>query len=303
MYFKVTLHVFVLSILFLNSSCIRDYLGNTPSEKEARADLEQILSDFAITEEEKNATAHAELFLSEGSTVNFVLKNNANPSIATLTRDQWIGFFTSWDYEYFPVYSNIDFSIKRGLAANSHLFQGFRDGHPDLFGNDLFLYVNTPNGWKIVSLSSTITAPDDETDYDGLGIEGISPYEIFNRFRIAFDENDQEALTTLFVNSTAPCFRFKKAFSENFDTNRHTAGVFLNQLGSLDTNVHIVFDRLNIDIKDQYTSLASASYTISNGHKKLEKGRLLATLVGTPEQGWKLSAIVFSVTTSIATFR
>lgn len=300
--FTTIYFAFAIALLILHTGCVNDYLGSGPSKKETKEELQQLLVDFAVTEEDKNAEGHAALYLSENSTVNFVLKSNGSPAIATLTRDQWIGFFTSWDYDYFPVYSDIEFSIEKGLAADSHLFQGFRDGNEDLFGNDLFVYVHTPEGWKIVSLSSTITAPDDTTDYSDLEIEA-STQVIFQDFKTAFDSRAATDFTSLFSTPTAPCFRFKKVFSETYDANTHTAGVFLEQLNGLPSNIKIDFQRLNIDVKDQYTALASASYTISKGAKKLEKGRLLTTLVGTPSEGWKISAMVFSINKSSALIR
>ncbi len=292
-------YTLVIALLIFNCGCVNDYLGGGPSKNETKEALNQILVDFAVTEEEKNAEAHGALYLSENAMVNFVLKSNGNPSVASLTRDQWIGFFTSWDYEYFPVYSDINFSIEKGLAADSHLFQGFRDGNEDLFGNDLFVYVNTPEGWKIVSLSSTITAPDDTTDYSDLEIEA-STHTVFENFKTAFDARSETEFTSLFSTPTAPCFRFKKVFSETYDTNAHTAGVFLDQLNGLPSTIKIDFQRLKIEVKDQYTALASATYTISKRAKKLEKGRLLTTLVGTPSDGWKISAMLFSINKSSA---
>ncbi len=300
--FTTISYAFAIAFLIFNTGCVNDYLGSGPSKEETKEELQQLLVDFAVTEEEKNAEGHAALYVSENSMVNFVLKSSGSPVIFTLTRDEWIGFFTSWDYEYFPVYSDIDFSIEKGLAASSHQFQAFRDGNEDLFGNDLFLYLNTPDGWKIISNSSTITTPDDTTDYSGLEIEA-STHAVFQDFKTAFDSRAETDFTSLFSTPTAPCFRFKKVFSETYDVNAHTAGVFLEQLNGLPSNIKIDFQRLKIDVKDQYTALASASYTISKGAKKLEKGRLLTTLVGTPNEGWKISAMVFSINKSSALTR
>ncbi len=294
---------FPIAITFLIwlTGCIADYKGGGPSKTETRSELRQLLSEFAVSEEEKNAEAHRALYLSDAATVNFVLKNNGSPNTATLTRDQWIGFFTSWDYEYFPVYSDIEFTIKKGMALDSHLFQGFRDGEEDLFGNDLFMYVNTNEGWKIVSLSATITAPDDPTDYTDLQI-GSNPETLFKELKNAFDSKDQDAFDQSFIAPNAPCFRFKNRFTENFTANAHTAGVFLHQLDGIDANAQIDFSNIKLSIKDGYTARASASYTIALGRRTIEKGNLLATFIGTLEQGWKLSAMVFSIDKSLASY-
>ncbi|MEO0527364.1 MAG: hypothetical protein AAFZ89_09065 [Bacteroidota bacterium] len=293
--FKTSLLFVSTTCLFLLIGCIDNFGGGPRKQKETREALGKILQDFVITEEAKDGANHSQLYVSNGSTVNFVLKSNGNPVITNLTRDQWIGFFTSWDYEYFPVYSDIDFTIKRGMALDSHLFQGFRDGQPDLFGNDIFLYVKTPDGWKIVSLSSTITAPDDTTDYDAIGPLEASPYMVFDHFTRTMEQQDFEAFTGLFINETAPCFRFQKEFDVPYSQDAHTASAFFRETQEKTPGGTINFQALKIEIKDQYTAQVSSSYNLKNDYGIVEKGEILATLAGTPTDGWKITAMLFSI--------
>ncbi|WP_340202450.1 hypothetical protein [Ascidiimonas sp. W6] len=298
-YFLKTTTVITIVIL-LFTSCINDFSGSTQPKDETIDRLNEILVDFGVTEEEKDAEGHAALYLSESSTINFVLKNYGAPNILSLTRDQWIGFFTSWDYEYFPIYSGINFVVKKGMAADSHSFQGFRDGEPDLFGNDIFVYIQTPDDWKILNLSSTVTFPDDTTNYENLGPIEEVPETVFYNFEQAFKDNNLELFESLFVSNTAPCFRFKTLFQDQYSNEKHSAAAFFETLDTSNSNLQIDFKNFKIDIEDQFTALLSAKYTIKKDGLFLEKGQILSTLVATPDQGWKISTVLFSIDKSFA---
>ncbi|MGB7395947.1 MAG: hypothetical protein WA913_16290 [Pricia sp.] len=284
-----------LAVCLLSASCIKDYIGGPKAYKEDKKELKDVLQDFAFTEEEKDAEGHAALYLSPFSTTNFVQKNFGSPFAVSLTLDQWIGFFTSWDYEYFPVYSDIKFMIKSGMAIDSHQFQGFRDGEPDLFGHDFFVYIDTPDGWKIVSLTSTVTQPDDTTDYNSVEPVSGNPEAVFGNFEDSFGAVDGDTFQSLFISGTAPCIRFKKSFTAAYSDEVDSATGFFAQLPGANSGLEMDFDHIDVRIKDGYVAVASATYTMRDNGKLVEKGRMMATLAGTPPEGWRITAALFSV--------
>ncbi|MHA7060162.1 hypothetical protein ACWGOQ_0023245 [Aquimarina sp. M1] len=282
-----------LSIPMFITSCYDDFSGGVYQHIETKKHLLNVLKDFAISEKEKDADAHRDLFLSSSSSVNFVLKNNGNPNLVSLSRDQWIGFFTSWDYEYFAEYSDVKFYIEDGIALDSHHFQGVRDGIDDLYGNDIFLYVKTPAGWKIVTLSSTIVAPDDTTDYSVVPIIEESPEQLLFDFEEYYNQQKESEFKSLFLSELTSCFIVDEVFEDTYSDEVHSVNGFFNEVIA---GQKIVFSHTKTKIKDQFTGVISSSYKIIDETGQIiEKGKMLSALAGTPNNGWKIAGMVFSV--------
>lgn len=290
---SIPVFLFLVSGLLI-TSCSDDFSGEINEQIKTKKELIKVLRDFAVSEKEKDADTHRELFLSGSSSVNFVLKNEGNPNIASLSRDQWIGFFTSWEYEYFAEYSDIKFYIEDGIAIDSHIFQGVRDGANDLYGNDLFLYVKTPSKWKIVALASTVVTPDDTTDYEMVPDIEESAEQLLLNFEKHYNQQNESEFIGLFLNELTSCFTVDEVFEDTYSDDVHSAKGFFNEAVS---GRGIVFSDTKTEIKDQFTAVISSSYKIideTTGHIK-EQGKMLSTLAGTPSNGWKIAGMVFSI--------
>lgn len=296
---KMLTFLFVWLIAMFTSSCNLIDLDGGDShpgyDTVTKRELNKVREEFAKTEENKDGETHRELFLSMSSQLNFVLKNYGNPFLAGLSRDQWIGYFSSWDYEYFPVYSDINYYIENGVAIDQHHFQGYKNNTEDIYGSDLFMYVKTQDGWKILGVSSTITNPDDNTDYTFLSSISASPYEAFSSFENGFNERDSPDFESAFVSGNVSCFRFKNELREAYDDNLHSATAFYRSIPDDIGKIKLKLTKLNIDVYDQLTAVAASHYTVSKGDVVLEKGTMLATLIATPDMGWKISSMVFSI--------
>lgn len=288
----------VFASVFLSSCEYIDIEGGEPVPQPQRATkdkIDSLLEEFATTEENKDGEAHQELYLSASSQLNFVMKNYGNPFLAGLSRDQWIGYFSSWDYDYYPVYTNIEYYIEKGVAIDRHNFQGIKNEAEDIYGVDLFMYVNTRGDWKILNISSTIVNPDDHTDYSALSLGSSTPYEALESFEKGFNKRDFASFESAFTNTNAACFRIKNNLKEAYSADTHSASVFYESVPANVSGLNINLEQVNIDVHDQMTAVASSSYTIRKDNTILEKGKMLATLVATPDMGWKINAMVFSI--------
>lgn len=299
--------VFLLALIasaFFFSCEFIDFDGENPAPNPNPATkdkIDHILEEFTISEEEKDGETHRKLFLSASSQVNFVLKNYGNPYLAPLTRDQWIGFFSSWDYDYYPVYTDHHCYIENGVAINRHFFQGYKNETEDIYGTDLFMFVDTQEGWKILNLSATVVNPDDHTDYPAISLGNTMPSDALDSFEKGFNEKDFPSFESAFTSSNASCFRIKNKLKEAYSDDEHSALAFYESIPANISGLNIQLDQEDISVHDQMTAVASSTYTIRKGHLVLEQGKMLATLVATPDMGWKISAIVFSISKQLGT--
>ncbi len=257
-----------------------------------KKEVSKEIAAFRQSEEEKNAETHRALYLSDQSALNLVLKQYGNPFIVSLPRDQWIGFFTSWDYAYYPVYTNQVFYVGNGMTINHHPFQGYKNEKPDIYGEDLFTYVQTANGWKLVNVTATIVNPDDTTNYKSKVWVSQNPAQVLVDVEKGVTTANWKLFSAAFLQEGVPCFQFTDVFTEPYETGKHSAKSFFDLLTSGNREMNLRHTK--VTIHDQLTAHASADYVIHVQGKVETKGEMLATLAATPNAGWKITSMMYS---------
>lgn len=300
---KATVFLFTLGIFAFITSCeLIDFENSGPHSKNPTATktkINKILEEFTKTEENKDKEGHRALFVSPSSKLNFVFKNNNNPFLVELERDIWIEVFSGWDYDYYPVYSNIEYYVGQGVAIDRHDFQGYKNGEKDIYGTDLFMYLETEKGWKILNVSSTIVNPDDQTDYASLSVVNSSPKVALESFERGFNERDSVLFGNAFTSLKSSCLRIQHKLRDAYSDELHSAHAFYKSMPEDIQGVKLELENPEIDIHDQLTAVASSEYSIQKDGVVLEKGKILATLVATPESGWKISSMALSVSSQL----
>lgn len=293
----------VLTLFALVTSCsllpIDDIRPGSPaSDKKA---IQEVVAEFAKTEAAKNGDAHRELYLSASSRLNFFQKNYGSPFLASLSRDEWIGYFMSWSYDYYPEYYNQKFYPSQGMAIESHSFQGYRDSIPDIYGTDLFMYVATADGWKLVNVTSTVINPDDATDYSTVESIDANPEVVLSAFEEGLNTQDKAAFEATFMSISTPCFRFKGIFETAYADDQHSADAFYDAFAD---HSGLVFQLkgVQVTVYDQLVAVAKSNYIIKKDGLIIESGEMLATLGATPDMGWKITGLALSIRKQMASF-
>lgn len=296
---KASVFLFTLFTFSFFTSCemtdIEKRIPHSKNPTATKTKINKILEEFARTEENKDKEGHRALFVSPSSRLNFVFKNNNNPFVVELERDIWIEVFSGWDYDYYPVYSNVEYYIEQGVAIDRHDFQGYKNGEKDIYGTDLFMYVETDKGLKILNISSTIVNPDDQTDYASLSMMNSSPQVALESFEQGINGRDSLLFNSAFTSLNASCFRIGHKLKEAYSDELHSAKAFYKSMPEDIKGVKLELENPEIDIHDQLTAVASSEYSIYKDGVVLEKGKILATLVATPASGWKISSMALSV--------
>jgi hypothetical protein len=282
--------IIVVSILASSSKILlRDEMNGTATLHSTEDTLMLVLNEFARTEMTKDGDGHRLLFVSPNCKMNFALMDANPPVIASLDIEKWIGVFSSWPYNYQVEYSGFEFETKNGIAFDSHHFQGYKDGKENVHGTDLFTFIRTSSGWKILNVSSTIFS--DTSHYVQLPSKSTTPKIVLTSLVKAVNERDQEKFLSSFLDTSTPCLRVRGSFDETYNQDLHGATGFFN---SLQPDSNLSLEKLDITVKDGAVAFCSSRYSVGDGKKKIQGGEMLATLVFTPENGWKITALSFS---------
>jgi hypothetical protein len=257
--------------------------------------LKALLYRFSATEMAKDATHHRELFAPPLGKMNFILMNHGTPSVASLGVEEWIRVFTTWAYDYCVDYSEIEFETGNGVAVDSHHFQGYKNGVKDIHGTDLFMFIRTVTGWKIISVSSSIFNPGDSVDYSIAKSVPDSPEMFLQSVVDAINQHDKEKFVSGFLNSSTPCLRFARLFTGEYNAGTHGADDLFNSFAVNEPDCKLILTNIKLAVKDHYLALGSSEYFIKDGYETVEVGKVVVTMVLTPSDGWKISGMVLSI--------
>lgn len=290
----MTVKFFAGIALFVSTqfvSCLRqDADSPKPHTERDKKEIQQIIEVFRTTLKTKDTTLHKSLYVSSLSPINFNLKNQGNPFIFSLITSSWGDFYATIP-DYYADYSTPTITVQNGVGISNHHFESYKSGVVDHRGNDMFMYIKTALGFKILSINSTLVAGTDLTDYSSLYVSG-NPKDPFNVFTNALNTRDYMAYAKAFLNEAVPCFAFKKQLNSVYSDAEHNSKAFFE---ALPIGATITITDLKTTVRDQLTAEAVAEFYINRNGKVLERGTLMATVIATKDMPWKISTLVFSL--------
>lgn len=272
-------------------SCLRqDNDFPKPNIEKDKKEIVQIIETFRTTLKSKDVTLHKSLYLSGLSPINFDFKNLGTPFVYSLNANSWVDFYPTFP-DYYAEYGTPSIEVQNGVAISNHHFKSYKSGLLDHTGNDMLMHIKTSQGYKIISLNSTLVAGADSSDYSSLSIAG-SPKDPFSKFSNGLNIQDYTTYSEAFLNEAVPCFAFKKLMTDAYSDAAHNSKAFFSLLPS-GAQIHI--NGLETTIHDQLTAAATAEFRISKNGKTLQEGTLKATVIATKDMPWKISTLVFSL--------
>ena len=280
-----------LPVIFLLFSCqilLKDFEYNDVTINSDTIALNELQREFIRTETNKDGAAHQKLFFTPSSQFNFVLSNYQQPVTGHFKRDEWINYFSSWTYGYYPVYSSSRYFIHDGIAINCHSFQGYKNDNRDISGTDIFTFIKLKGQWKIINITSSIYPPDDSGNYSSYN-NSISPKpsEVIDQFIKGANNKDTLLLRACIANINIPVYGSSN--SSNIDEDR-----FPELDGFLQKNTSgILLNKLTVSFSEPFLNILQGSYTMKKDGRTTEYGRVMAVLAGTVEKGWKITGIYF----------
>lgn len=253
------------------------------------AELEDLYEKFELYVREKNGPGLRSIMLHNlfplyitgkepGGIVHFVLNglqfeqyNLGNPNLHELR------------------ISNTEFFIYNGFAVSWADYDEYENSNPIGKGVDLFYYIKTAEGWKLATTNNTYILTGDNTDYEATQPMTTIPISKVQEMVNAFNEEDKDTFLSAFATK-APFIVLSGALGEDYSNDIHTASAFIDCALNDANDFKLSISNETIEIQDQFLAKVEADYSLSVESGVIESGKMVLTLIGTPQGGWKISA-------------
>lgn len=260
-----------------------------------KADLEELYGKFEKYVKEKNKEAFLKLFVHEFGRLNIVSKKKGVPKMFLNTATTWANSFTRNELPYRVDISDTEYEWSNNVAISVAHFDNVSNNVKNGFGKDVFMYVKTSLGWKLLLTNNTYIALDDDFDYSKLQIEAPLKSALDSMLS-TFNRRDADGFVNTFASSLMPCFSFSEVFSEAYSTTNHVVKAFSDSLLDKKYALTLELEGTEALVNDDYLGKSISGFTMKYDGQDYLKGKMFATYVATPNRGWKISALVFSIT-------
>ncbi|WP_298556708.1 T9SS type A sorting domain-containing protein [uncultured Algibacter sp.] len=265
---------------------------NAHPDSLALNELKIVYLDFESTVADKKVPEHLALYLNNDVNVNILAKSDESFNFLERDAFRWSRSFSRpWPYRVdiseteFELYGNTALSIAR--------FDEVERDVPNGYGIDLFLYTKTTNGWKYATLNNTYSDLNDNFDYSSLPISN-TPLDRLNDVQLMLNQDNGTGFLELFSNTNAPCFTINNPLNTD-EPLKYTVTDFVDLFFSKDFNLSIEIDNSEFEFFDDFLAKSISNFTLKSNTETFAIGKAIATYIATPSEGWKLSALVFSV--------
>lgn len=254
--------------------------------------IKQVYQQWESTVLNKQVSQHLGLYLYPQAPVYIIKKSPAGANVlATINVTNFTNSF-SQPTPYQLAISGIQVVKDSSFAITDARFDEYYNNNHEGFGRDMFGYIKTNAGWKLLFLHNTFVDITDTTDYSVHIALSNSVEDVLDGFTTYFNGKNGIGLTSLFVSNQNPVISFTDILDSNFQ-------IVGNRVLELSQLIHnSVQDRIlqlsNISIHyvDQYFASVFCDYEITDNTQLLESGRAWFSLMGDVSNGWRLTSFV-----------
>lgn len=172
--------------------------------------INKVYSDFELAVKDKNTALLKSTFLSEKTQLNAYIRTPSGLRLNIFPLKVWTDFLGKITDPYHIEISNIEIESSDNIAYSVADFTEFYLGDSISAGKDLFVYINTSSGWKIVSLSNTATVfPKDSIILDNFPAGNpTSAKKVVDELFRAINQKDTTTIGSL-IKKPAPFLSLK----------------------------------------------------------------------------------------------
>lgn len=241
--------------------------------------LADLYDAFSSTVRRYDGDAHLPLYVHPHAPVHVIIESAGVPVI-TGARDatEWVEVFTSGPNNL--TISNIDWEIHGGIASSVADYRGHGTGL------DLFGYVRTTEGWKLLLLHAT-----GDPIFGNANLPNTID-DVLSSLNTTVTAANRDAFIDRFALTSSPFLTLESNLSEDYSFNKHTVEGYLRMLDGDASSLTIELSNEDIRVEDAYTARVWADYQISRDNTLLESGRALIFMFATGTKGWQVSAFV-----------
>ena len=213
--------------------------------------------------------------------------NKAQATMSANTPAGWVGFFRGKDYELVLDEPDVVIAGQGGLAVAP--FEEMIDDQLFSTGTDMFLTVKTADGWRLATMNVTLI-PVSSADVSVEPVEQ-DPLDVVSAVQRAISEKNGEMWEAVVFRPQIPIYKIEATPAA---TSHFTAGDFFAEIEANSGTLAFELTDVQSEVIDDYLAYVTAEYTYSEDKFVIERGTQLWTLIGTPANGWQITAMVWS---------
>lgn len=261
--------------------------------------IDSIYNLFEYTVAFKDANAHLDLYAYNQAPVYIVRKNPTGPTTLGLWNAQNFAISFSADPDALELQiSDEHFFIRGNMAITDAAFDEVVNGNLTASGRDMFGYIRTSSGWKLLYLHNTVVMANDPTDYSTPIPLNNTVDQVLDSLQNRFNRK-ATSIGHLFLNSNNLVLSFSDTLSSNFKYNQNQLSDYLSDFVNKPDDQNLTFSNTEIIYVDDYLATAFCDYQITTQGQITETGKTWLNLFGNMDNGWRITSWINDVESRI----
>ncbi|MBX3165124.1 MAG: T9SS type A sorting domain-containing protein [Bacteroidetes bacterium] len=254
--------------------------------------IKQIYQQWESTVVNKQASQHLGLYLYPQAQVYVIKKQPSGAQVlATVNAANFANTF-SQPTPYQLDISDVNVIADSSFAITDARFDEYYNNNYLGYGRDMFGYIKTNAGWKLLFLHNTFIDISDSTDYSVPLALPNSVENVLDGFTTYFNSKNGVGLAWLFVSNQNPAIVFHNVLDSNFTLSGNTINDFAQIIHNSVFDRTIQFSNISIHYVDQYLASVFCNYEIMENTQTSESGRAWFNLMADMNNGWRLTSFV-----------
>lgn len=261
--------------------------------------IDSIYNLFEYTVAFKDANAHLDLYVYNQAPVYIVRKNPTGPSTLGMWNVQNFAISFSTDPDALELQiSDEHFFIRGNMAITDAAFDEVVNGNQTSSGRDMFGYIRTSAGWKLLYLHNTVVMANDPNDYSTPIPLSNTVEQVLDSLQSRFNRK-ATSIGHLFLNSNNLVLSFSDTLSSDFKYSENQLGDYLSDFVHTPDQQTLTFSNTEIIYVDDYLATVFCDYEITTQGQVTETGKTWLNFFGTVANGWRITSWINDVKAQI----
>jgi hypothetical protein len=244
---------------------------------------------------DNDADSLEDLYLYRNLPLRITRKTQQGPYTSTDNISLWMGSTVARIPDYEIIVGEPFVWVDSGIGLSVAEFDELRGENHLAYGTELFSYVNTSDGWKIVALTAVRTTASDPTDYSQARTLRNDIETIFNDLAVNIADQNRGRFLVPFVAQSDPFVIVDGMMETEFTVSEDSPPAFFDHYIAEASAPQLLTEHVEVQIFDHYVAYAVADYVLMDGDAVVLRGRWLSTFYATANYGWQITSTLLTM--------
>jgi hypothetical protein len=269
-----------------------------PETIEAMATISNLhANSFANYIRENDADSIYDIYLYRNLPLRITRKTQQGPYTSTDNISLWMGSTVSRFPDYEIIVGEPFVLVDGGMGVSVAEFDELNGDRQMAYGTELFTFVNTLDGWKIVALTVVRTTASDPTDYSQARNLRNDIDSIHDGLSETIATQNDGRFLVPFVAPTDPFIIVDGVLDAEFTVREHSPQAFFDLYIAEAVAPQLLMENVQVHVHDQYVAYVTADYVLMDGDAEVLRGHWLSSLYATVNFGWQITSTMLTVST------